>query len=112
MIEIIIMIGVLWNAGLQTYWFFWSKKIEKRKHFTDGDEIDLHDRVEEYFQLRIHNERVIADRDKMWEEFRATPNVALDSEKNDFIRNQDGKFDYNEIPGALDNLFEPLQQEK
>ena len=45
-IEIVIMSGVLWNAFLQTYWFFWSKKIHDkseygRKHFSDSEEIDL-----------------------------------------------------------------------
>ena len=30
--------GAIWNAALQTYWFFWSRSLhkeEKRKHFTD-----------------------------------------------------------------------------
>ncbi len=35
MIEIIVMIGVITNAILQIYWFFWSKSIHDRKHFTD-----------------------------------------------------------------------------
>jgi len=32
MIEDIICVGVIWNAILQTYWFFWSKSIHERKH--------------------------------------------------------------------------------
>ncbi len=35
MVEEIIMVGVIWNAVLQTYWFVWSKGIHERKHKED-----------------------------------------------------------------------------
>jgi len=35
-IEHIVMAGVIWNAILQTYWFFWSRNIHKRKHKEDN----------------------------------------------------------------------------
>lgn len=34
-IAFISMCGVLGNFFLQTYWFYWSHKIQERKHFTD-----------------------------------------------------------------------------
>jgi len=34
-VELIVMFGVIWNALLQTYWFFWSRGIYKRKHKDD-----------------------------------------------------------------------------
>jgi hypothetical protein len=34
-VELVVMVGVIWNALLQTYWFFWSRKIQERKHTMD-----------------------------------------------------------------------------
>jgi len=31
-IETIVMIGVVWNAILQTMWFYWSVKVHEEKH--------------------------------------------------------------------------------
>jgi len=40
-IEIIVMVGVVWNAILQTYWFIWSKIIHERKHLTDNSDLEI-----------------------------------------------------------------------
>ena len=37
-IELVVMIGVVWNAALQTYWLFWSKSIHDRKHLYDDND--------------------------------------------------------------------------
>ncbi len=71
---IISIIGVWGNLILQTGWFIWSYSVHRRKHFTDtasedSREIDFHDRIEEYLELRIHNEQIIKDRDLLWKEF-------------------------------------------
>ena len=34
-LELIIMVGVIWNAVLQTIWFIWSIKVHTEKHLED-----------------------------------------------------------------------------
>jgi hypothetical protein len=34
-IELIVMVGVIVNFLLQSYWFMWSKSIHNRKHKDD-----------------------------------------------------------------------------
>jgi len=38
-IAFISMCGVLGILFLQSYWFWWSVKIQKRKHFTDQPDV-------------------------------------------------------------------------
>lgn len=131
MVEIIVMIGVIGNFVLQLIWFAWSYNVNKRKHYADDEkEIEFHDRIEEYLQLRIHNEQVIKDRDKLWSDFIPSsksegtkkqeksqfntflePFVGINDIENINQPNQpekleNGKYNPDEIEGRLDSFFE------
>jgi hypothetical protein len=90
--ETVIMVGVIWNAMLQTYWFFWSREIHNRKHFSD--EIDLHDKIKKYCDDNIAEK----DTQNIWKEF-----VPLKTKEE--ILNNAKAYDPDEISGALDTLF-------
>ncbi len=114
--EIIVGLFIITNTCLQLYWFRWSRSVEQRKHFTDSDtngaEIDFITNLEEYLDLKIKNEITIRDRDKEWQEFISqtpetpetpeTPNAHLE-------RDHQGKFNHEEIDGALDGMFAPTE---
>lgn len=106
-IELIIMVGVVGNFMLQLFWYF--KTTGESKGSTNESEIEFHDRIEEYLQLRIHNEQVIKERDKLWTDFQAEPQSEED--KNFFRtefepkRKEDGKYNPDDINGALDGMF-------
>ena len=91
--ETIIMIGVIWNALLQTYWFFWSRSIHDRKH--SSDEIDLYDKIKEYCDdtIPLNTQNNVG-----WEDF-----VPLKTK--DDILNNTPKYNPDDIPGAFDDIF-------
>ncbi len=104
-IEIVIMLGVLWNAFLQTYWFFWSKKIHDngeygRKHFTDSEEIDAHDSLEQHAK-QLRDQRT-------WENFQEMAPMAPDQVKRPVpseVSPPQRKYNPDEIEGKLDLFF-------
>ena len=84
MIEIIIMVGVIWNALLQTYWFYWSRKVHNEKHYTD------HEPVESEVIVKCKDIR----------DYIATP------KSKDEVFSGEKKYDPNKIQGAFDSFFE------
>jgi len=97
MIEVIILIGVWGNLMLQSAWFFWSYKFPHRKHYTDDVEIDLIDKLDEYFETKLQNEKLKAN----WGEFHHE-DIPKDLNPQ---RGENGKYNHEEVQGALDGLF-------
>ena len=130
--EIVVGLFIITNTCLQLFWFFWSKSVEQRKHFTDSQannaEIDFINTIEEYLKLKVQNEITIRERDKEWEEFMApgkcggkspgkSPGVSLEIDSLDssehpdtanahLERNEKGHYDHTKVDGALDGLFD------
>ena len=97
MIEIIIMIGVISNAVLQTYWFFWSRSIQQRKHKDDEFKNDIDEALKNLEEMQNKfNTKV-----NTWNEFNP-------SESNETLtRNEHGKYNPDEIKGHFDGFFTP-----
>ena len=125
-LEIAVLIFVAGNFFLQSFWWRWSYKIHHRKHFTDSDangaEIDFITNLEEYLDLKIKNEMTIKKRDEEWSEFisqtpktpitdwrnpddHAEPLDGLNSQNSHLEKDSEGKFNHEDIAGALDGMF-------
>lgn len=104
-ILIISAIGVTWNTVLQTWWFFWSRKVYERKHLTDEQEIDISDRIREFYQEKEDFEY----RQRGWRDFGSQNH--LRHRGDDFFTHQEpkrganGKYNPDEIAGSLDDFF-------
>ena len=115
MIETIVMVGVIWNALLQTYWLFWSKKIHERKHLTDEEEIEKYDQLKMHFE----NEFNKLKREVEWREFSTTSKKDGRPKPSDFIvKPQPGdswshpkKYNPDDITGDFDSFFSPVKDE-
>ena len=57
-------------------------------------EVEIFDNVKEYFETRIEK----VESTVLWHDFNPKSNIHLE-------RGPDGKFNPNEVPGALDDLF-------
>ncbi len=82
MIEIIVMIGVVWNACLQTYWFYWTLKNHSHKHIENNPE-------------NLPKEMVT----NSLEGYVATP------KSKDEVFSGERKYDPNKVKGVFDNVF-------
>lgn len=115
LVAFISTVFVTLNFGLQLYWFYWSTQVQERKHFTD--EAAEMDRVKALFDAEE------AKRKKAWEqwipvEHRAPHpfdglDIPLDL-KNihsslEPKRDEQGKFNPDEIDGKLDGFFTTSQ---
>jgi hypothetical protein len=79
MIEEIVMIGVIWNAVLQTAWFIWTLKNHSHKHI-ENNELEspfLGDYIEPELTPKSREEVLSGDK----------------------------KYDPNKVKGAFDGLF-------
>ena len=103
MVEIIIMMGVLGNFFLQTYWFFWSREIHERKHLTDEDFVSFSDFDKEVTETERdyykEQDKVKQKRIDDWSEFN---NQEAPSESKE---PKEKKFNPDEVKGIFDDVF-------
>jgi hypothetical protein len=78
-IEIIVMVGVIWNAILQTIWFIWSIKTHHQKHNED------------------ENSELMTN---------STTDYEPKFKSRDEVLNAERKYDPNKIKGMFDSVFE------
>ncbi len=126
MFEIVVGIFIITNTTLQLGWFWWSYKNHHRKHYTDdtvdSQEIELYDRIKEYYDTRYQNEKETKERNEAWKEF-AEHSPAPEQSSNELDkdwsgpkekekepqpqpqRGKDGKYDHKEIDGDFDGFF-------
>lgn len=98
-VELIIMAGVWGNVILQANWFIWSYKEHHRKHYLDdAQEIDMFDKVNDFYNKK-KKEEIEAHKAKLnWKEFDP-------EEKKEPERDQNGKYNHREIDGHFDSFF-------
>ena len=100
-------IGVWGNLILQAVWFYWSYRINQRKHFPDSEgdieEIDLTDKVEQFYKeaytLNIDEHK----REINWGEWYPKNDEMTSNPKPE--RDSSGKYNPDEIDGTLDTFF-------
>ena len=83
--EAIIMIGVIGNFILQTIWFLRDSpkhklnKITKREaQIADQEEIDLVDRISQFYEDKYENEKAKRDRNLEWDSWMTSTNFPYD----------------------------------
>ena len=96
-IEVIVMIGVIWNALLQTYWFFWSKSIHERKH--KDDEIESKENKEQ-------SERPEQLLTNSLQGYQPIP------KSKDEVFSGERKYDPSTVKGQFDDFFNPKSEIK
>ncbi len=84
MFETVVGWFIITNTTLQLAWFVWSYRNHHRKHYTDdtvdSQEIELYDRVKEYYDIHYQNEKETKTRNEMWSDF-TTPATSPEFEK-------------------------------
>jgi len=83
MIETIVMVGVIWNAVLQTIWFIWTLKNHSRKHIENNEESP--------------DSEIVTDSILNYTPTPKTKEEVFSGEK---------KYDATKIKGAFDSFFE------
>jgi hypothetical protein len=80
MIEKIIMVGVIWNAVLQTVWFWWTLKNHSHKHI-ENNELKSPYLKSSYVEMD------------------------LEPKPREEVLNGEKKYNPDKIKGAFDNVF-------
>ncbi len=104
MIEIIIMIGVVWNACLQTYWFYWTLKNHSHKHIENNPE-NLTNSLEGYVATpKNKNQDKFVTGTLATKDIRGYTPVPKSKEE---VFGAERKYDPSTIKGQFDSFFEP-----
>ena len=101
-------IGVWGNLVLQSVWFYWSINVQKRKHYTDDQEISDTERIENMFKVNKETYEREIDKHKRelnWEEFNQAEDSCMGRSKFEPKRGSDGKYNPEDISGNLDAFF-------
>jgi hypothetical protein len=85
MIEIIVMIGVVGNFLLQSYWFIWTLKNHSHKHIENNEE------------NLPENKEIVTN---------SITNYTPTPKSKEEVFSGERKYDPNKVKGAFDSFFE------